>query len=116
MVVEKGNCIRHSDVARGGVVQVIEEDADLGVFKICQQINDPVDGGTRPLVAFGRHRGGDVKGDGREQDRGGKNGWTNAMNVRVIGPGVAVVLLCWGQGGKRADQLLAILQDLPADQ
>ena len=65
MVLEKGNCIRYSDIARGGVVQVIEEEANLVVFKICQQINDPVDGGTRPLVAFGRHRGGDeVTGDG----------------------------------------------------
>jgi hypothetical protein len=37
------------------VVQVIEEEANLVVFEICQQINDPVDRGTRPLVAFGRH-------------------------------------------------------------
>jgi len=75
MVLEKGNCIRYSDIARGGVVQVIEEEANLVVFKICQQINDPVDRGTRPLVAFGRHRGGDeVTGDGREQRSGEKSG------------------------------------------
>jgi hypothetical protein len=43
MVLKKGNRIGHSDIARGGVVQVIEEDADLVFFKICQQINDSVD-------------------------------------------------------------------------
>jgi hypothetical protein len=75
MVLEKGNCIRYSDIARGGVVQVIEEEANLVVFEICQQINDPVDRGTRPLVAFGRHRGGDgVMDDGREQRSGEKSG------------------------------------------
>ena len=44
MMLEKGDRIRYGDIARGGVVQVIEEEADLVVFKICQQINDPVDG------------------------------------------------------------------------
>jgi hypothetical protein len=61
MVLEEGDCICHRDVARGGVVQVVEEDGNLGLFEICQQIDDTVDGRARPVVAFGWHCGdGDV--------------------------------------------------------
>ncbi len=63
MVLEKGDCIGNGDIARGSVVQIVEEEGDLGVFKICQQIDDPVDGRTRPVMAFGRHSddGGDER-------------------------------------------------------
>jgi hypothetical protein len=61
MVLEECNCICHGHIARGGVVQVVEEIRDLVVFEIRQQINNAVDGRTRPGVgagvAFGRHRG-----------------------------------------------------------
>jgi hypothetical protein len=57
MLLEKCNCIRHRDIARGGVVQVVQEEGDLGLFEICQQIDDTVDGRTRAVMAFGRHGG-----------------------------------------------------------
>lgn len=57
MVLKECDCIGHRDIARGSVVQVVQEKRDLVLFEICQQIDDAVDGGTRPVVAFGRHRG-----------------------------------------------------------
>jgi hypothetical protein len=64
VVLEEGNCIGHGYIARSGVVQVVEENGDLLVFEIRQQINNAVDGRTRPGVAagvaFGMHRCGVV--------------------------------------------------------
>jgi len=64
MVLEEGNRLVDGNIARGCVVQVVQEDGDLGVLEIRQQINDPVDRGTRPLMAFGRHCGGVDAGRG----------------------------------------------------
>lgn len=44
MMVKQGNGIRHGYVARGGVVEVVQKMGDLGLFEVCQQIDDPVDG------------------------------------------------------------------------
>jgi hypothetical protein len=56
MPLKEGDCIRHGDIARGGVVQVVQENRDLALFEIRQQVNDSVDGRTGPMVAFGMHR------------------------------------------------------------
>jgi hypothetical protein len=37
------------------VVQVVQENRDLALFEIRQQIDDSVDGRTRPMMAFGMH-------------------------------------------------------------
>jgi hypothetical protein len=38
------------------VVQVVQENRDLALFEIRQQIDDSVDGRTRPMMPFGMHR------------------------------------------------------------
>jgi hypothetical protein len=56
-MLKEGDCFGHRDIARGGVVEIVEEKGDLLVFEVCQQIDDLVDRRTRPVVCFGRHGG-----------------------------------------------------------
>lgn len=43
MLLKEGNCLVHGDIARGGVVEIVQKQGDLGFFEVCQQINDLVD-------------------------------------------------------------------------
>lgn len=63
------------------MVQIVEEKGDLGVFEICQQIDDPVDGRTRPVVAFGRHGGDEGMGNRTNAKCAAK--WARSRRVGV---------------------------------
>jgi hypothetical protein len=42
MVFKQSNCFRYWHIARRGVVQVVQEKRDLGVFELPEQLEDAV--------------------------------------------------------------------------
>lgn len=54
---EEVNGLGNGDVARGGVVEVVQEQRDLCIFEIGQQVEDSVYRGMRLAAGVGRHLG-----------------------------------------------------------
>ena len=54
---EEVNGLGDGDIARGGMVEVVQEQRDLCLFEIGQQVEDSVYRGMRLAAGVGRHLG-----------------------------------------------------------